>query len=130
MSTAFGLDLERAGADAAQLERVAHEPFEALGFVGDRLEQLASFFGFDAATTTTSSVAGRGLHRGQRRAQVVADRREEAGALAPDLGDEPRLAHLVLQPQPVDAGREPGDERLEQLAVGGRERLRRRGRAT
>ena len=34
------------------------------------------------------------LHRGQRRAQVVADRRQEPGALAPDLGDEPRVAHL------------------------------------
>ena len=66
-----------------------------------------------------------GLHRGQRRAQVVADGREEAGALAADLGDEPRLAHLLLQAQPVDAGREPGDERFEQLAVGGVELLRR-----
>ena len=71
--------------------------------------------------------AGRGLHRGQRRAQVVADRREEAGALAPDLGDEPGFAHLLLQAEPVDAGREPGDERFQQLAVGRRERLRRAG---
>ena len=125
---ALGLDLERAGADPAQLERVAHEPFQPFGLVGDRLEQLAPFLGLDARPRRQQR-ARRGLHRGQRRAQVVADRREEPGALAPDLGDEARLAHLLLQPQPVDAGREPGDERFEQFAVGGREVLRRRARA-
>ena len=42
---ALGLDVERAGADAAELEGVAHEAFEPLGLVGDRLEQLAPLLG-------------------------------------------------------------------------------------
>ena len=126
----FRLDLQRARSDAAQLERVAHQPFEPFGLVGDRLEQLAPFLGLDPRPRREQR-AGRRFHRGQRRSQVVADRRQETRALATDLGDEPRFAHLFLEPQPVDAGREPGDERFEQrpidraeLVVGGRVELR------
>ena len=123
---AFGLDVERAGADPAQLERVAHESLQALGLVRDGLEELASFFGLDPRPRRQQRSRGR-LHRGQRCAQVVTHRGEESGALAPDLGGESRLAHLVLQSQAVDTGREPGDERLEQFAIGGREILGRPG---
>ncbi len=55
----------------------------------------------------------------------MADRRQEPRALATHLGGEPRFAHLFLQAQPVDPGREPGDERFEQLAIGSGEWLRR-----
>ncbi len=114
---ALGLDLQRAGADAAQLEGVPHEAFQAFGLVGDRLEQLPAFFGFDARPRRKERSRG-GLHRGQRCAQVVTDGGEEAGALAPDLGDEARLAHLLLQPQPIDAGREPRDQCFQQFTIG------------
>jgi hypothetical protein len=43
----FLLDLQRTGADAAQLEGVAHQPLESFRFVGDRLEQFPPFLGLD-----------------------------------------------------------------------------------
>ena len=121
---ALGLDLERARPDPAQLERVAHEPFEPFGLVRDRLEQLAPFLGLDARPRREER-ARRRLHRGQRRAEVVADRREEPARWRPTSATSRASRTSFLQPEPVDAGREPGDERFEQLAVGRREPSRR-----
>ena len=114
----FPVNVERAGADAAQLQGVTDEPFETLGFVGDGLEQVAALFGIDARPRREQRSC-RGLHRRQRRAEVVADGRQKAGTLARELGDELGVAYLLLQAQPVDAGRESCDERFEQCPVGG-----------
>ena len=113
----FVLDLERAGADAAQLERVAHQPLEPFRLVGDRLEQLAPFLGLDARPRRQQRAGGR-LHRGQRRAQVVAHRRQEAGALPPDLGDEAR--RRAPPPGVAADRRRPRARRRELRAARGR----------
>ena len=51
----FGLELERAGADAAQLERVADESFEPFGFVGDRSRAARVVPRVRCATTTRAT---------------------------------------------------------------------------
>ena len=43
----LAVDLERAGADPAELEDVGHQPFEALGLVVDRVEQLGAVVGVE-----------------------------------------------------------------------------------
>src|SRR5215471_7142728 len=87
--------IECAGADAAQLECVPNQSFEPFCFVSDRLDQLASLFGFDARPRRQQR-RRRGLDRGQRRTQIVTHRRQEPRSLLADLGYETCLAHFVL----------------------------------
>ena len=110
------MDLERAGADAAQLEDVGDQPFEALGLVVDGVEQLGAVGGVEVEVGRAQGRRRR-LDRRQRRAEVVGDRRQEAGAGPPDLGVDPGVAGLGLEAQAVDGGGQPGDQRLQQRAV-------------
>ncbi len=72
----------------------------------------------------------RGLGRGQRGAQVVADRREQRGAHPVRLGDGPGRLGLGGQPLLLQRRRRVGGERAQHPAVGRGQRGGRAGPAT
>ncbi len=109
-------NVERAGPDPAELEDVGHEPFEAVGLVVDRVEELGAVRGIEVEVGRPQG-GRRRLDRRERGAQVVGDRGEEPRSGPTDLRGDPRLAGDRLEPEPVDGCGEAGDQRLEERAV-------------
>ena len=113
----LAVDVERAGADPAELEDVGDQPFEAVGLVVDRVEELGAVVGVELEIRRAQGRRS-SLDRRQGCPQVVGDRGEEARPGAADLRREARLVRLRLQAQAVDRGGQPRDQRFEQGPVG------------
>ena len=87
---------------------------------------VASSSSRSASLKTTSvlrRLVDRGLGRGQRGAQVVADRGEQRGAHPVDLGERPGGGGLLGEPLLPQRDGGLGGERLDHPAVGGGERM-------
>ena len=119
----LAVHLEPAGADAAQLEDVGDQPFQALGLVVDGVEQLGAVVGGEVEIAATRSVDAAALidASGVRRLCVTADRKPDR--VRPTCASIARVARLGLEPETVDGGGQPGDQCLEQRPVGARERV-------
>ena len=94
-----------ASAEARQLERRVRQPLQLLRIPLDGLQQLSSLIG-RGARLWIEQQPHRGANRGQRRAQLVGDRREEIAAQPLELGQ------MVLQFAALnDRVRPPSDHR-------------------
>ena len=112
---------QRPGLQPAHVQQVIDEAGQPVQrFVG-RGEQFVAVGGGPVHLRRAQAGDGR-LGRGQRGAQVVADRREQRGAHPVGLGD--RLGRLGLggQPQLLQGRRRVGRERPEHAPVGGGQR--------
>ena len=115
--------LQRAGVQAAHVEQVADQPVEPVGVLLDGGEQRL-FVGLGPGHVGLAQAADAGLDRGQRRAQVVADRGEQRGPHPVALGQRLGLGGLGAQPFPVEGGgglrREAGQQARRERGAAGR----------
>src|SRR3989442_12938541 len=88
----------RAGLEAREVEQLAHEAVEPIGLDLDRVEQRAAILWRQVEGGALQALAGR-LDRGQRGAEVVADRaqdrRLDGVATAERLGVEGLASELL-----------------------------------
>ena len=99
--------LQRPGVQAAHVEQVADERVEPVRVLLDGGQQVG-LVGFGPLHVGLPQAADRGLDRGQRGAQVVADRGEQRGPHPVAFGQRLGLGRLGTQPLPVQRGRRLG----------------------
>ena len=116
--------LQRAGLEPGHVEQVADEAVQPLGLVLRRLQQLGPRL--RVQRRIVAAQAGDGAEdRGQRRAQVVADRGQQRRAQPLGLRQHADLVDILGQPHPLDRHRRLVDQRVEQaLVVGAEQRPR------
>ena len=95
--------LQRSGVQAAHVQQVADQGVEPVGVLLDRREQVG-LVGLGPLHVGLPQAADAGLDRRQRRAQVVADGREQRGPHPVALGERLGLGGLGAQPFPVQGG--------------------------
>ena len=110
---------------AAHVQQVADERVQPVGVVVDRGHQRR-LVGLAPLHVGLAQAAGAGLDRGQRRAQVMADRRQQRGAHPVALGQRLGLRGLGPQPLPVQRRGGLGGEPDEQARGPRSARARRR----
>ena len=91
------LGLYATGTDARQVERLGHEPLEALGLVDDGVEHLAPVVGIELGVGGAER-RRRGADRREGCTQVVAHRGQEAGSGLADLDCDARFTRLGFEP--------------------------------
>ena len=101
-----------AGADPCEFEHLVQEPFEVFGLVARDLEELAAV-GVAERRVRHEECSGRALDRGERGAQIVRDRGEEAGARPCQIRVQLDLVRGRFQPDAVERDRERRTERIE-----------------
>ena len=121
-STSSTTSARAPGLQPAHVQQVLHQRGEPVERALGRFQQLRLVLGAEPQVGRPQGADGR-LGRGERRPQVVADRAEQGGADAVDLGQRARGGGRLLQPLVLDgAGRLRG-ERLEHPAGVGLERV-------
>ena len=109
-----------AGFELGHVQQIGDEAVEPLRFVDDGAEQL----GFLAGRKLFREIAqraGRSEHRGERRLEVMGDRREKRRAQAFGFGVALDAIHFFDQPDALDGERALIGERIEQAPLIGRQ---------
>ncbi len=109
-------DVERAGLEAAHVEKVADERVEAVRLLVDRDEELVARLG-RPLHVLLEEARDRGLDPRERRAEVVRDGGEDRGAQVAGGGEESRLGGLRAELLEREGGRDLPPERLEDAIV-------------
>ena len=106
--------------EAAHVQQVLHQAVEPVGLVVDGLQQDAGLVGSEGELVGEQAGGGR-LDRGQRGAQVVADRGQQGRSQLVGPGQRVGLGRLGVEPVALERGGQLGGEGGEDLPVLGGE---------